>query len=94
MVYKPDINEYPIWDTLLASYCYSRIGILIFMLGLGWIHFSTEVLLLSPQLELHRKVHLEAVFHLFALLCQNYNLRVLFDSIYPDIDFNSFKRDD
>ena len=34
--------------------------------------------------------HLEAVLHVFAFLCQNYNSRMAFDPTYPVIDMNEF----
>ena len=36
--------------------------------------------------------HLEAVLHVFAFLCQNYNSRMAFDPTYPVIDMNYFKQ--
>ena len=55
------------------------------------VDIITEVSMMASHMEMPRKVHLEAVLHLFLFLCQKYNSRLVFDSTYPDINISGFK---
>ena len=43
---------------------------------------------------LPREGHLKAVFHLFAYLKWKHNAQLIFDPMYPDIDYDNFKDHD
>ena len=43
-------------------------------------------------MDMTREGQLEAVLHVFAFICQNYNSRMLFDPTYPVIDMDDFKK--
>ena len=56
-----------------ATYFQSQIGILRWMVELGWVDIATEVSLLSSHVALPREGHLETIFHLYAYLKQKHN---------------------
>ena len=47
--------------------------------------------MMASQMAMSSEVHLEAVLHVFAFLCQRYNYRMAFDPTYPVINMNDFK---
>ena len=61
------------------------------MVEIGSVDIITEVLMMASQMAILREVHLEAVLHVFAFLCQNYNSSMAFEPTYPAIDINDFK---
>ena len=46
--------------------------------------------MMASQMAILREVHLEAVLHVFAFLCQKYNSRMAFDPTYLVIEMNEF----
>ena len=47
--------------------------------------------MMASQMSMPREGHLEAVFHVFAFLCQKFNSRMAFDPSYPSINTSDFK---
>ena len=51
-----------------------------------------DVSLISSYLHLTDEGHLEKIYHIFACLKWNYNIRVLFGPIYITIDYAKFSK--
>ena len=92
--YRPETDVSPELDAEAASYYYSAIGVLRWIVELGRVDLITEVSLLSSQLALPREGHLAVVFRLFAFLKHRHNAVMTFDPTYPDIDMSVFKECD
>jgi hypothetical protein len=67
--YKPELDDSPELDPIIANFDQSQIGILRWCVELGCIDIITEVSMLST--------HLEAVFHVFANLGLHHNAIVV-----------------
>ena len=50
----------------------------------------TEVSTLASHMALPREGHLDAVFHVFAYLKREHNMRTILALLYPDIDVSVF----
>ena len=92
--YVPELDVSPELDSDKASFYASQIGVLRWIVELGWIDIITEVSTLSSHLALPRQGHLDAVYHLFAYLEKKHNARIAFDPTYPEIDLRHFKECD
>jgi hypothetical protein len=88
--YKPELDEIPELDSIMANFYQSQIGILRWCVELGCIDIITEVSMLSTYLCVMREDHLEAVFHVFAYMGLHHNTRVVFDPTYPSVDMGTF----
>jgi hypothetical protein len=64
--YKPELDESPELDPIIANLYQSQIGILRCCAELGCIDSITEVSMLSTHLLLSHDGHLGAFFHVFA----------------------------
>ena len=71
--YDPDLDTMDVLNDDQATYCQSQIGILRWIVELGWVDIATEVSLLSSHVSLPREGHLETIFHLYAYLKQKHN---------------------
>eukprot|EP00978_Attheya_sp_CCMP212_P034678 scaffold146550_cov30-Attheya_sp.AAC.2 len=49
-----------------------------------------EVSMLASQMDMPRRGHLDAIFHIYAHLEKKNNSTMVFDPSYPEIDMNSF----
>ena len=49
---------------------------------------------MSSHIALSREGHLEEAVHVMAYFGQKYNSRLVYDSLYPEIDHSSFKECD
>ena len=70
------------------------IGILWWMVELVRIDICCEVSMMSSQLALPREGHLVQVFHKFAYLKKHHNSSLVFDLSYPDVNINTFPKND
>ena len=52
----------------------------------------TEVLLSSSHVLLTKEGHLDAAVHVMANVGQRYNSRLMYDSLYPEIDYSVFQK--
>jgi hypothetical protein len=92
--YKPDLDESPGLDSIIAIFYQSHIGILRWCVELGRIVIITEVSILSTHLLLPHEVHLKGVFHVFAYLGIHENVRVVFYPTYPSVEMGVFIKTD
>ena len=70
------------------------IGILRWIVELGRIDITCEILMLSSHLALPREGHLEEVFRIFAYLKEHINLEIVFDPTTPEVDMDIFQKQD
>ena len=61
---------------------------------LGRVDINVEVSMLSSHLALPREGHMQELFHVFAYLRKHLNSEMVFDPTEPDVDMNSFQRQD
>ena len=79
-------------DDVNASYHQSLIGILQWMVDLGYVDICTEVSMMSSMLAYTRKGHLKELFRIFSYLKLHHNSEVAFNSSEPDIDMSELPR--
>ena len=89
--YRPELDVSEVLGPDEASHYQSLIGVLRWIVELGRVDIITEVSLLSSQMAMPRRGHLEAAFHMFAHLKIKHNSTLVFDPCYPDIDMKDFK---
>ena len=75
----------------IAYYQSLLIGILRWMVNLGRIDISYEVLMMSLHMAMLRVGHLEQLFHIFVYLKRYHNNELVFDPSDRPIDVGSFK---
>jgi hypothetical protein len=92
--YCPEIDVSPELGGEEASYFHSLIGVLRWIIELGWADMDCEVSMMSSHLVLPRVGHLKEVFHMFAYLKAHSNTELVFDPIPVDFDRNLFERKD
>ena len=68
MGYEPELDESTPLNAELSSYYQSIIGVMWWMVELGWIDIATEVSLLSSHLAYPREGHFEEALHIMAYL--------------------------
>ena len=90
MRYAPELDSYAVLDTSLAFYYQSQIGVLRWMVDLGWVDINTEVSMLDSCLALTREVCLEAALHVYGCLRSKHNTRLSPDPSHPDIGESQF----
>ena len=73
------------------SYFLAITTILGWMIKMRRIEIIMKVSLLSSHVALPREGHLEAAIHVMAHVGQRYNSRLVYDSLYPEIDHSVFK---
>ena len=61
---------------------------------LGRADIVMETSALASMMSLPREGHLEAVFHMFAFMKRKHNGVMVFDPTEPEIDINTFPRED
>ena len=91
MGYEAIMDTYKDLDPAEASYFQSIIGVMRWMVEIGWIDIATEVSLLSSHLAYPRGGHLQADFHVMAYLKQKHKSRLVFDPTYNRTDESIFK---
>ena len=77
-----------------AAYYHSLIGVLRWMVDLGRIEINVEASILSSHLALPREGHFQELLHIFAYIKKHMNSEMVFDTIDPDIDMDSFQLQD
>ena len=92
--YRPEVDVSPELGPDESSYYHSLIGILRWIVELGRVDLNCEVSMMSSHLALPREGHLQEVFHIFAYLKKHMNTEMVFDPSEPEIDPNSFVRQD
>ena len=92
--YRPEIDITKELGPVEASYYMSLIGVLRWMVELGRVDICVEVSLMSSQMALPRRGHLDQLFHLFSYLKNHHNSEMVFDPSEPTIDKSQFERED
>jgi hypothetical protein len=92
--YEPELDESEVLTPVLALWYASLIGMLRWMVEIGWIDIITEVSLMSSYMAMPREGHLDAVLHIFGFLKNKYNSRMCFDPTVPYCDERAFKQCD
>ena len=92
--YRPEVDVTPELDLEDTAYYHSLIGILRWIVKLGRVDINGEVSMLSLYLVLSREGHMQELFHVFAYLRKHLNSEIVFDPTEPDVDMNSFQRQD
>ena len=82
----PELDAYTIPDSSSAFYYYSQIGVLGWMVDIGWVDINTKVSILASCLALKIEYHIESLLHFYGYLCAKHNTRLTMDQSYPDID--------
>jgi hypothetical protein len=88
--YHPEMDATLELSPVMANYYQTQTGVLRWGVELGRIDIVTKLSVFASRLCLPREGHLDTVFHLFAHLANNHNVRVVFDRTYPIIDDDSF----
>jgi hypothetical protein len=78
----------------LPTYYQSQIGVLHWIVELGWVNIIVEASLLVSVMAMPREGHLDAVFHVFVYLKGKHNACLVFDPMYLEIDEASFPEQD
>jgi hypothetical protein len=91
--YRPELDISPELGPLEANYYQSQIGVLRWIVELGWMDITTEVSMLASHNALPRVGHLDAVFRIFSYLKTKTNDRLVLDPTYADIDYGSFPKE-
>ena len=92
--YRPEVDITEELGPAEASYYMSLIGVLRWMVELGRVDICVEVSLMSSQMALPRRGHLEQLFHMFGYLKVHHNSEMVFDPSEPIIDRSLFERQD
>ena len=90
MVYAPELDASPVFDTSLEPYYDSQIGVLRWMVEIVQVDINTEVLMLNSCLSLQCEGHIEVVLHIYGYLCVKPNTRLALDPSYPNINERQF----
>ena len=92
--YRPELDTSPELKADGLQYYQELIGILRWAVEIGRVDILLEVSMMSAHLALPREGHLEQVLHIFGYLKSHKKLRLMFDSDYPQISANRFKKYD
>ena len=84
--YVPEMDATPEPNPATATFYQAQVGVLQWIVELGWIDLITEASLLASQMALPREGHLDALVRTFAYLKLKHNSRIIFDPTYPSID--------
>ena len=75
-----------------TSYYQSIIGVLRWIVKLGYIDICVEVSMMSSHLALPRRGHLDQVFQIFVYLKKYHNTKLVYDPSNPVVDIEKFER--
>ena len=92
--YRPEIDSTPELGEADAAYFHSRIGVLRWIMESGRFDITVEASMLSSHLVIPREGHMQEILHVFAYLKKHMNTEMVFDPSEPEIDMNSFQRQD
>jgi hypothetical protein len=68
----------------------SLIGILRWIVELGWVDICCEMSMLSSHLALPPEGHLQQVYHMFAYMKYHHNAEMVFDPTEPEVVMADF----
>ena len=92
--YRPEIDVSRMLNPSESAYYQSLIGILRWIVELGRVDITCEVSMMASMMAMPRIGHLTQLFHIFAYLKQRHNSEMVFDPTLPDINEDSFPRED
>ena len=92
--YCPELDVSPELNDVDAAYYMSVIGILRWMVELGFVDICLEVSMMLSHLVFLGEVHLEQVFHIVAHLRKYHNTELVYDSSECEIDRSKFEQRD
>ena len=92
--YRPEIDISEDIGPQEASYHQSFIGIICCIVELGHVDIFVEVFMISSQLLLTRRFHIEQVLHMFGYLKKHHNAEMVFGPSEPSVAHKEFKRED
>ena len=92
--YFPEIYITPELGEEDSAYFHSLIGVLRWIMELGRVYINVEASILSSHLAMAREVHMQEILHVFVYLKKHMNTEMVFDPSDPEIDMNSFQRQD
>ena len=71
--YSPETDVTEVLDADMANYFQTLIGVMRWMVEIGWIDIVTEVSMLSSHLAMPCKGHLECALHMMSYLSKEHN---------------------
>ena len=77
--YQPEVDFSTKLGSKEAAYYQSLIGMLRWIVELGWVNIYHEVQVLSSYMALPHKCHLSEVLHIFSYLDKHSNAAMIFD---------------
>ena len=92
--YRPELDVSEELSPSDASYYQSLIGILQWIVELGRVDICLEVSMMSSNLVLPRKGHMEQVMQIFRYLKKYHNSELVFDPSDPTINEQDFEKKD
>ena len=92
--YRPELDVSEELSPSDASYYQSLIGILQWIVELGRVDICLEVSMMSSNLALPRKGHMEQVMQIFRYLKKYHNSELVFDPSDPTINEQDFEKKD
>ena len=92
--YRPEIDITPDLGEADAAYFDYLIGVLRWIVELGRVDINVEASMLSSHLEMPGEGHMQELLHVFTYLKKHMNTEMVFDPSEPEIDMNSFQRQD
>ena len=90
-MYRPEVDGSEELDDEVATYYQSLIGILRWIVELGYIDVGVKASMLASCMTLPREGNLQQLFHVFAYLKNKHNARWVFDPTYPDINPDDYE---
>ena len=92
--YRLELDVSPELTPRDSAYYQSLIGILRWIVELGRIDICLEVSMMSSNLAMPRKGHLNQVLHIFAYLCKYHNTELVYDPSDPVAEQDVFEQRD
>ena len=92
--YSPELDASGELCSKDATYYQSLIGILRWIVEMGWVDICMKVSAMSLCVAMPREGHMQQVLHIFAYLKIHHNAMVVFDPSYPKIDNTLFEKQD
>ena len=92
--YRPEIDVSRELGPVDASYYMSLIGVLRWIVELGRVDICLEVSMMSSHLAMPREGHLECLYHMFSYLSKYHNAEMVYDPTEPQINAETFKKQD
>ena len=92
--YRPEIDITSDLGKEHTAYLHSLIGVLRWIVESGRFEINNEASMMSSHLAMPRWGHMQELLHVFAYLKKHMNTLMVFHPSDPEIDMNSFKRQD